>query len=69
MTLDSIHHKNDDAMEAELSQISANNLYDLRAVTWDIVKNATFNDHDSQDPIQHIQTAFPSAQAAMPLSI
>lgn len=72
MALGSIRHHNceDDAMEAELSQISANNLYDFRAITWEIVKHATSKDDAClTSPHPPIKMAFPPTQAAMPANI
>ena len=59
----------DDNMETEILQISANNLNDFRAITWEIVKRATDSDRDCQDLIHYIKTTFPSSQALISANV
>ena len=56
-------------MEADLSLISANTVSAFRAITWDLVKQTTSNDGDSQDLIHFILSGFPTHKSALPANI
>lgn len=53
-------------MEADLSMVSTNRINDFKAVAWDIVKQVTASDSDSQGLIQCIRLILPSTKSKLP---
>ena len=53
-------------MEADLSMVSTNRINDFKAVAWDIVKQVTASDSDSQGLIHCIRLSLPSTKSKLP---